>query len=228
MLYCVRIGWTGCLHVPARDFRTWLVVLVGPAFVSSFLIVFVSRCSPAGMLFAQRISPATTPSSDSDVRDSLKQFTNVYETIEAKTMRPGECDKAIYNGAIPSMLPPTHPHSPKFFESKSYRPPRKTARQVLRRGLTVGPRNNKVHRHRSFRRHPGAIAPASPGDNHAAMTASHRHMAPPMSADLLRDQKVPPSAKKSPLLNRRYIRASAGIRRRPRRDSALQRRLANS
>ena len=40
------------------------------------------------MLFAQRISPATTPSSDSDVRDSLKQFTEVYETIEQNYADP--------------------------------------------------------------------------------------------------------------------------------------------
>ena len=56
------------------------------------------------MLFAQRISPAATPSSDSDVRDSLKQFTEVYETIEQNYADPVNADKAIYNGAIPSML----------------------------------------------------------------------------------------------------------------------------
>jgi len=56
------------------------------SFRSSFLIVFVlAMFGLLGMLFAQRISPATTPSSDSDVRDSLKQFTNVYERL-SKTM----------------------------------------------------------------------------------------------------------------------------------------------
>jgi hypothetical protein len=50
---------------------------------SLFLIIFVlAGFGLLGMLFAQRISPATTPSTDSDVRDSLKQFTEVYETIE--------------------------------------------------------------------------------------------------------------------------------------------------
>ena len=50
---------------------------------SLFLIVFVlALFGFLGLLFAQRVAPAATPSSDSDVRDSFKQFTQVYETVE--------------------------------------------------------------------------------------------------------------------------------------------------
>jgi len=73
----------GCLHVPARGFPNMASSSRRSSFRSSFLIVFVlAMFGLLGMLVCQRISPATTPSSDSDVRDSLKQFTNVYETIE--------------------------------------------------------------------------------------------------------------------------------------------------
>src|ERR1039458_9094846 len=78
---------------------------------SLFLIVFVlALFGLLGMLFAQKISPASTPSSDSDVRGSLKQFTEVYETIEQNYADPVNPDKAIYNGAIPSMLHQLDPH----------------------------------------------------------------------------------------------------------------------
>ena len=43
-------------------------------FRSLFLIVFVlALFGLLGMLYAQRVSPATTPSSDSDVRDSRSE-----------------------------------------------------------------------------------------------------------------------------------------------------------
>ena len=109
--------------------------MAGSSRRSLFLIVFVlGLFGLLGMLFAQRISPATTPSSDSDVRDSLKQFTEVYEKVEENYADPVNPDKAIYNGAIPSMLHQLDPHS-NFFDPKSYSvAARRAARQVLRRG----------------------------------------------------------------------------------------------
>src|SRR6266852_7204252 len=60
-------GVAASLHVPARGFR----YMAGSSRRSLFLIVFVlATFGLLGMLFAQRISPATAPSSDSDVRDS--------------------------------------------------------------------------------------------------------------------------------------------------------------
>src|SRR6266478_9169614 len=132
---------------------------------SLFLIVFVlATFGLLGMLFAQRISPAATPSSDSDVRDSLKQFTEVYETIEQNYADPVNADKAIYNGAIPGMLHVLDPHS-NFFDPKSYSALREEQRgKYYGVGMQVGPRNNKVIVIAPFVGTPAYRAGIRPGD----------------------------------------------------------------
>src|SRR6202161_763975 len=130
----------------------------------SLIIVVLALFGLLGMLFAQRISPAATPSSDSDVRDSLKQFTEVYETIEQNYADPVNADKAIYNGAIPSMLHQLDPHS-NFFDPKSYSALREEQRgKYYGVGMTVGPRNNKVIVIAPFVGTPAYRAGIRPGD----------------------------------------------------------------
>src|ERR1700741_1022134 len=118
--------------------------MAGSSRRSLFLIVVVLiTCGCLGMLFAQR-SPMTPPSSDADVKDSLKQFTQVYQVIEDNYAEPVNADKAIYNGAIPGMLHALDPHS-NFFDPKSYSLLREEQRgKYYGVGMTVGPRNNKV------------------------------------------------------------------------------------
>src|SRR3984957_14709821 len=137
-------GVAGSLHVPAQGFR-YMASSPRSSSRSLFLIVFIlALFGLLGIVFAQRISPAATPSSDSDVRDSLKQFTDVYEKIEENYADPVNPDKAIYNGAIPSMLHQLDPHS-NFFDPKSYSALREEQRgKYYGVGMTVGPRNNKV------------------------------------------------------------------------------------
>jgi carboxyl-terminal processing protease len=116
------------------------------------------------MLFAQRISPSAAPSSDSDVRDSLKEFTQVYETVEENYAEPVNPDKAIYNGAIPGMLHSLDPHS-NFFDPKSYSLLREEQRgKYYGVGMTVGPRNNKVIVIAPFVGTPAYRAGIHPGD----------------------------------------------------------------
>src|SRR5437899_10006712 len=87
---------------------------------SLFLVVFILvSCGFLGMLFAQKANPAATSNGDSDVRDSLKQFTQVYQVVEENYAEAVNPDKAIYNGAIPGMLHALDPHS-NFFDPKSY------------------------------------------------------------------------------------------------------------
>ena len=77
---------------------------------SLFIVLFLAACGFLGMVFAQK-NPATAHDSDSDVSQSLQQFTQVYDIVEqnyAETVTP---DKAIYNGAIPGMLHVLDPHS---------------------------------------------------------------------------------------------------------------------
>src|SRR5271170_5221751 len=139
--------------------------MAGSSRRSLFLIVFVlALFGLLGMLFAQRISPATTPSSDSDVRGSMKQFTDVYETIEQNYADPVNPDKAIYNGAIPSMLHQLDPHS-NFFDPKSYSALREEQRgKYYGVGMSVGPRNNKVIVIAPFSGAPAYRAGIRPGD----------------------------------------------------------------
>ncbi len=158
---------------------------------SLFLIIFVLAVfGLLGMLFAQRISPATTPSTDSDVRDSLKQFTEVYETIEQNYADPVNADKAIYNGAIPSMLHQLDPHS-NFFDPKSYSALREEQRgKYYGVGMTVGPRNNKVIVIAPFVGTPAYRAGIRPGDIIAAIDGKPTdNMSTSDVADLLKGPK---------------------------------------
>src|SRR5579864_6188645 len=111
---------------------------------SLFLVVFfLLACGFLGILFAQR-SGQQSSLGDSEVKDSLKQFTDVYSIVEENYAEPVNPDKAIYNGAIPGMLHALDPHS-NFFDPKSYALMREDQRgKYYGVGMTVGPRNNKV------------------------------------------------------------------------------------
>ena len=132
---------------------------------SLFLVVFILvSCGFLGMLFAQKANTAATSNSDSDVRDSLKQFTQVYEVVEENYAEPVNPDKAIYNGAIPGMLHALDPHS-NFFDPKSYSLLREEQRgKYYGVGMTVGPSNNKVIVIAPFVGTPAYRAGIHPGD----------------------------------------------------------------
>ena len=86
-----------------------------------------------GMVFAQK-NPATAHDSDSDVSQSLQQFTQVYDIVEQNYAEPVNPDKAIYNGAIPGMLHVLDPHSNFFRSQIVFAAARRSARKILRRG----------------------------------------------------------------------------------------------
>jgi len=120
------------------------------------------------MVSAQK-SPAATHDSDSDVNQSLKQFTEVYDIVEQNYAEPVNPDKAIYNGAIPGMLHVLDPHS-NFFDPKSYSLLREDQRgKYYGVGMTVGPRNNKVIVIAPFAGTPAYRAGIHPGDIIAAV-----------------------------------------------------------
>src|SRR6266851_8672532 len=112
---------------------------------SLFLVVFILvGCGFLGMLFAQKANPAATSNGDSDVRDSLKQFTQVYQVVEENYAEAVNADKAIYNGAIPGMLHALDPHS-NFFDPKSYSLLREEQSGTYYGvGMQIAPRNNKI------------------------------------------------------------------------------------
>src|SRR6202049_809496 len=132
-----------------------------PLFLAVFVLV---TCGFLGMVFGQKINPAAAPGGDSDVRDSLRQFTDVYSLVEQNYAEPVNADKAIYNGAIPGMLHVLDPHS-NFFDPKSYALLREDQRgKYYGVGMTVGPRNNKVIVIAPFAGTPAYRAGIRPGD----------------------------------------------------------------
>src|SRR6476659_3121548 len=120
-------------------------MMVGSSRRALFLVVFILvTCGFLGIVFGQKINPSAAPGGDADVRDSLRQFTTVYDVVEQNYAEPVNPDKAIYNGAIPGMLHVLDPHS-NFFDPKSYSLLREDQRgKYYGVGMTVGPRNNKV------------------------------------------------------------------------------------
>src|SRR5271155_2586231 len=161
---------------------------------SLFLVVFfLLACGFLGILFAQRAGQQSSLSGDTDVKDSLKQFTDVYSIVEENYAEPVNPDKAIYNGAIPGMLHALDPHS-NFFDPKSYALMREDQRgKYYGVGMTVGPRNNKVIVIYPFVGTPAYKAVIHPGDVIIAFVVKASEKMPPTDvSDLLKGPKGPP------------------------------------
>ena len=118
------------------------------------------------MLFGQKLAFTTSSSSgsDTDVRDSMRSFSDVYRVVQENYAEPVNPDKAIYNGAIPGMLRVLDPHS-NFFDPKAYAALREEQRgKYYGVGMQVGPRNNKVIVIAPFAGAPAYRAGIRPGD----------------------------------------------------------------
>jgi carboxyl-terminal processing protease len=165
--------------------------MVGSSRRALFLVVFVLiTCGFFGMVFGQKITPAAAAGGDTDVRDSLRQFTEVYNIVEQNYAEPVNADKAIYNGAIPGMLHVLDPHS-NFFDPKAYSLLREDQRgKYYGVGMTVGPRNNKVIVIAPFVGTPAYRAGIRPGDIIVAVDGkSTDNMSTSDVADLLKGPK---------------------------------------
>ncbi len=128
-----------------------------------FVFFVILICGAVGALFGQRIT-GSTANSESDIRDSLREFSQVYDVVEQNYAEPVSADKAIYNGAIPGMLHVLDPHS-NFFDPKSYSLLREEQRgKYYGVGMQVGPRNNKVIVIAPFVGTPAYRAGIRPGD----------------------------------------------------------------
>ncbi len=83
--------------------------------------IFLAACGFAGSLAGGRVA-AQSATDESALRDSMKQFTDVYALVEANyanKLDQDHVDKAIYDGAIPGMLHVLDPHS-NFYDPKAY------------------------------------------------------------------------------------------------------------
>ena len=85
------------------------------------VIVFFTACAMVGSVLQRRVG-AQSSADESQLRDSLKAFTNVYAQVEqnyAEPLNGDQADAAIYGGAIPGMLRVLDPHS-NFYDPKAY------------------------------------------------------------------------------------------------------------
>ena len=161
MVYCVQVSQSVRIHSDAsfpasRRKHTWQVVRVAPLFSSSVIIL---ACGCVGMVFGQRLT-STASSSDGDIRDSLRSFTQVYEVVQQNYAEPVNPDKAIYNGAIPGHAARAR-SALQLLRSQVVRgPARRAARQVLRRGHAGRTAQQQGHRDRALHRRARRIAPA--------------------------------------------------------------------
>jgi carboxyl-terminal processing protease len=85
------------------------------------VVVFFAVCAVAGTILERRVG-AQSSQDESQLRDSLKAFTDVYAIVEqnyAEPLTPDKADDVVYDGAIPGMLQVLDPHS-HFYDPKAY------------------------------------------------------------------------------------------------------------
>ncbi len=105
------------------------------------VVFFILICGCLGVVVGQRTS---SDRSDTDIRNSMQQFAEVYSLIEQNYSEPVDPSKAIYNGAIPGMLHVLDPHS-NFFDMKTYSSFREEEQGKYQGvGMVISPRNDKI------------------------------------------------------------------------------------
>ena len=186
------------------------------------LIVFFSVCAVAGTFLQGRVG-AQSSEDESQLRDSLKSFSDVYAIVEqnyAEPIRGDKADTAIYDGAIPGMLRVLDPHS-NFYDPKAYAKMREDQRgHYYGVGMLIQQQVNKVVVITPYEGTPSFRAGIKPGDvfttidgkscdgmssdmvakslkgpkgTHVQVTMTRDGQATPMAFDLVRDDISHPS-----------------------------------
>ena len=111
------------------------------------VVLFFAVCAVAGSILQRRVG-AQSSTDESQLRDSLKAFTNVYALVEENYAEPingDKADTAIYDGAIPGMLRVLDPHS-NFYDPKAYARMREEQHgRYYGVGMVIQQQNNKVY-----------------------------------------------------------------------------------
>jgi len=171
----------------------------------------------------QRKVGAQSSADESQLRDNLKSFTNVYALVEQNYAEPinGEkADTAIYDGAIPGMLRVLDPHS-NFYDPKAYARMREDQHgRYYGVGMVIQQQNNKVYVITPYENTPSYRAGIRPGDiiasvdgkstdgmgsdlvakalkgpkgTHVQVTVTREGQSKPLAFDLVRDEIPHPS-----------------------------------
>jgi carboxyl-terminal processing protease len=130
------------------------------------LVVFFAVCAVVGNVLQRKVG-AQSSQDESQIRDSLKSFTDVYSLVEQNYAEPIQGDKAdgaIYDGAIPGMLRVLDPHS-NFYDPKAYAKMREDQRgHYYGVGMVIQQQNNKVFVITPYEGTPSFRAGIRPGD----------------------------------------------------------------
>jgi carboxyl-terminal processing protease len=186
------------------------------------LVIFFVVCAVAGSVLQRKVG-AQSSEDESQIRDSLKSFTNVYALVEQNYAEPingDKADAAIYDGAIPGMLRTLDPHS-NFYDPKAYAKMREDQRgHYYGVGMVIQQQNNKTYVITPYEGTPSFRAGIRPGDiisavdgkttdgmtsdlvakalkgpkgTHVQVTMVREGQAKPMNFDLVRDEIPHPS-----------------------------------
>jgi carboxyl-terminal processing protease len=186
------------------------------------VVVFLSVCAIVGSVVQRKVG-AQSSVDESQLRDNLKSFTNVYALVEQNYAEPiagDKADAAIYDGAIPGMLQVLDPHS-HFYDPKAYAKLREDQRgHYYGVGMVIQQQNNKVFVVTPYEDTPSYRAGIHPGDvisavdgkptdgwssdqvakalkgpkgTHVQVTTTRVGQAKPLVFDLVRDEIPHPS-----------------------------------
>jgi carboxyl-terminal processing protease len=148
------------------------------------LVLFFTVCAVVGSVMQRKVG-AQSSQDESQIRDNLKTFTDVYALVEQNYAEPisgDKADAAIYDGAIPGMLRVLDPHS-NFYDPKSYAKMREDQRgHYYGVGMVIQQQGNKVFVITPYENTPSFRAGIRPGD---VISAIDGKSADGMSSDLV-------------------------------------------
>jgi carboxyl-terminal processing protease len=148
------------------------------------LVLFFVVCAVVGSVMQRKVG-AQSSQDESQIRDSLKTFTDVYALVEQNYAEPingDKADTAIYDGAIPGMLRVLDPHS-NFYDPKSYAKMREDQRgHYYGVGMVIQQQGAKVFVITPYENTPSFRAGICPGD---VISAIDGKSADGMSSDLV-------------------------------------------
>jgi len=128
--------------------------------------VFLAVCGVTGSVLGGHVA-AQSASDESNLRDSMKEFTDVYSLVEqnyADPMNTDRIDRAIYDGAIPGMLHMLDPHS-NFYDPKAYAQMKEDQHgRYYGVGMQIQPQGSKIVVLTPFEGTPAYKAGIRPGD----------------------------------------------------------------
>ncbi len=136
--------------------RFWRSLLLVPVLVAFGAVL--------GGLYGPALPGVSAASSEDDIKNSLKSFSEIYAVVERNFAERVSADTAIYDGAIPGMLRTLDPHS-SFFDPRDFQQLREEQKGAYYGvGMWVVGRGGKTIVVTPFKDSPAYKAGIHPGD----------------------------------------------------------------